>query len=69
MPSIHLWEQQLLAFPEILFCFIMHHFISCEGLYHRPSHMAEYVDLCDWAGTGQDKLCIVYDHFEHYLKS
>jgi hypothetical protein len=37
----------------------MCHFISLEGLYHQPGHIIEYVDLCDWADTGQDKMCIV----------
>jgi hypothetical protein len=47
----------------------MHHFISPEGKYHQPGYMVEYADLCDWANTGQGKLYLVHDHFEHYLKS
>jgi hypothetical protein len=30
--------------------------------------MVDNAALCDWAGIGQDKLCIVHDHFLHYLK-
>jgi uncharacterized protein YfkK (UPF0435 family) len=30
--------------------------------------MVDNVVLCDWAGEGQDKLCIVHEHFLHYLK-
>jgi hypothetical protein len=48
---------------------MMSHFISPEGLYHQHAHMAENVDLCDWARTRQEKMCIVHDHFEHYLNS
>jgi hypothetical protein len=47
----------------------MRHFISLESLYHQPGHMAEYTDLCDWAVSGQDKLRIVHNHFEHYLNN
>jgi hypothetical protein len=47
----------------------MHHFILPKGLYHQPGHMADNADLCDWAGTGQEKLCIVHDHFQYYLNS
>jgi hypothetical protein len=38
-------------------------------LYHQPDHMAENIDLCDWDGIGQDKFCIVHDHFKHCNKS
>jgi hypothetical protein len=48
---------------------MMHQFISLKGLYHQPGHVASNSNLCDWAGTGQAKLCIVHDHFQHYLKS
>jgi hypothetical protein len=30
--------------------------------------MADNAALCDWAGVGQDKLCIVHEYFLHYLK-
>jgi hypothetical protein len=46
----------------------MHEFISHKGMYHPDNgHMADNVALCNWAGESQDKLCIIYKHFEHYL--
>jgi hypothetical protein len=48
---------------------MMHHFISPKGVYHQSGHTADSADLCDWAGIGQDKLCIVRDQFQDYLNS
>jgi hypothetical protein len=67
--SIPILEQQLIAISKRLCRFMMHHFISPKGLYQqKPGHMVDNVVLCDWAGEGQDKLCIVHEHFLHYLK-
>jgi hypothetical protein len=42
--------------------------MSPKGKYHpHHGHMADNTALCDWAGELQDKLHIVYKHFEHYL--
>jgi hypothetical protein len=47
---------------------MMHEFISPKGRYHQDSgHMTDNHVLCDWAGESQSKLCIVKEHFEHYL--
>jgi hypothetical protein len=47
---------------------MMHELISTKGRYHpHHGHMSDNAALCDWAGDGQDTLCIVHDHFEHYL--
>jgi hypothetical protein len=47
---------------------MIHEFISPKGRYQNDSgHMADIVALCDWAGESQSKLCIVRDHFKHYL--
>jgi hypothetical protein len=47
---------------------MMHEFISHKGKYHpHHGHMADNAALCDEAGVSQDKLCIVHDHFEHYI--
>jgi hypothetical protein len=66
--SIHISEEQLLTISKRLCRFMMHEFISPKVLYQQPSHMGDNTALCDWTGIGQDKLCIVHDHFLHYLK-
>jgi hypothetical protein len=67
-PGIHLPEYQLITISKRLCCLMMHEFISSKGRYHPSSgHMADNVALCNWAGVSQDKLCIVHQHFEHYL--
>jgi hypothetical protein len=47
---------------------MVHEFISPKGRYHLDNgQMANNVALCHWVGESQDKLCIIYKHFEHYL--
>jgi hypothetical protein len=59
---------QLIIISERLCCFMMHEFISPKGRYHpHHGHMSDNAALCDWASDGQGMLCIVHDHFEHYL--
>jgi hypothetical protein len=48
---------------------MMYEFILPKGKYHKPDHMAEYDNLCDWCNAGQSKLRQVHDHFQHYIKS
>jgi hypothetical protein len=64
----HLPDTKLITISERLYRFMMHEFISPKGRYHQDSgHMADNPALCDWAGEAQSKLCIVKEHFEHYL--
>jgi hypothetical protein len=66
--SIHLSETQLITISGRLYRFMTHEFISPKGRYHNDNgHMADNLALCDWAFESQIKLCIVRDHFEHYL--
>jgi hypothetical protein len=61
-------EAQLITILEKLCCFMLHEFISLKGRYHNDSgHMADKLALCDWSSESQSKLCIVRDHFKHYL--
>jgi hypothetical protein len=47
---------------------MMHDFITPKGRYRQDNdHMADNSALCDWASESQDKLCIVHQHFKHYL--
>jgi hypothetical protein len=47
---------------------MMHEFISPKGRYHQDSgYMADNAALCNWAGESKSKLCIVKEHFEHFL--
>lgn len=68
-PTTHLTDDNLLTVSYRLCRFMMRKFISTGGSYHvKDGHMAQFSDLCDWAGEGQASLREIHEKFDNICK-